>query len=145
MSSKEDDKILLRAKVLSHVKYAEKALALLETLSVTYIQIPFDVKDAFIKIKSFFIEKELNAYRDLLLIIDVIGDNENQEATRMAFKRFLSADMSIMHFWNHNGEAPGSWLDKDEERIRGLFKEVERELNRKHKPTSKKKSKPKLN
>jgi len=129
MINREEEQKALRTKVLSHVKYAEKSLALLETLSAAYSQVPSDVKDAFSKIQSFFIERELNAHRNLLLILATVGDDEDQEATKMAFKRFLSVDMSIMHFWSHNGEIPGTWLDKDESRLRELFKEVERDLN----------------
>ena len=134
----KEDKDSLRINVLSQVKYAEKALALLETLTIAYNQVPSDIKDAFTRIKSFFIEKELTAYRNMLLIINLIGDDEEREATRKAFKRFLSADMSIMHFWSHNGEMPGSWLDKDEKRLRELFKEIEKEVGGKRKITKKK-------
>jgi hypothetical protein len=129
----KEDKDDLRVKVLSQVKYAEKALSLLETLSAAYTQVPSDIREAFIRVKSFFVEKELNAYRDLLLIVNLIGDDEENEATRKAIKRFLSVDMSIMHFWSHNGEIPGSWLDKDEKRLRELFKEIEKEVGGKRK------------
>jgi len=129
----KEDKNDLRVKVLSQVKYAEKALALLETLSVAYNQVPSDIREAFMKVKSFFIEKELNAYRDLLLIVSLVGDDEENEATRKAIKRFLSLDMSIMHFWSHNGETPGSWLDKDEKKLRELFKELEKETGKRKK------------
>lgn len=139
MEKREEVENSLRTKTLSHVKYAEKALALLETLSVAYSQVPSDVRESFIKIQNFFIEKELSAYRNLLLIVTIIGDEENKEATRMSLKRFLTNDMAIMHFWSHTGEMPGSWLSKDEQELRDLFKEIERELSGKRKYVKKKK------
>ena len=134
---REETKRALRIKALSHVKYAERSLALWETLTAAYDQVPIDVKEAFLKVKSFLIDKEMHAYRSLLLLISIMGDDESQEATRMAFKRFLSADMSIMHFWSHNGEIPGSWLDKDERLLRELFKEIERDISGKRKYSKK--------
>lgn len=138
---REEAKSTLRIKALSHVKYAERSLALWETLTAAYDHVPSDVKEAFLKVKAFFVDKEMHAYRNLLLLVSTMGDDENQEATRIAFKRFLSSDMSIMHFWSHNGETPGSWLDKDEKLLRELFKEIERDISGKRK-YSKKETKP---
>jgi len=118
----------LRIKSLAQVKFAEKALALWETLSSAYDAPPSHVREAFVKVQHFFIEKELQAYRNLFMLTTVFGDIENQEAAQLAIKRFLSVDMSIMHMWSHNGDIPGSWLGEDEVKIRDCFKQVAKEL-----------------
>jgi hypothetical protein len=136
MNKEETDvQTQLRLNALSQVKYAGKALALWETLTAAYSQVPADVKEAFIKVQNFFIEKEMKAYRNLFTLVTIAS--EDTEAATLALERFLATDMAVMHFWTHNGEFPGSWLDKDEERIRSLFKKVEREVRGKRNYTKK--------
>lgn len=143
-SSKKDSiKNELRLRALSQVKYAEKNLALWETLSASYDSIPLDIKTAFLTVKQFLIRKELDAYRNLMSLVVVTGEDENSEVAKMVIKRFLSTDMSVMHYWSHNGETPGNWLDSDEKLIRECFKEMAKSLTgkRKYSPRKSKKKK----
>lgn len=138
--SNDEMQAQLRTKALAQVKYADKALALWETLTAAYNQVPSDVRDAFIKVKMFFIEKEMNAYRNLFMLTSIVS--EDIEAANMAMERFLAVDMAIMHLWSHNGEFPGSWLEKDEKKIRDYFKKVEREVRGKRSTIKEEKKKP---
>lgn len=138
MGNKRDIKDELRIKSLSQVRYAEKALSLWETLSASYDSLPIDVKNAFLHVKQFLIRKELDAYRNLLTITVLLGEEEKREVSKMVVKRFLATDLSVMHFWSCNGETPGSWLDSDEALIRECFKEMAKEITGKRKYSARK-------
>ena len=127
----------LKVKALAQVKYATSALAQWERMSQLYSEDlprrPQSVRDAFVEVRNWLIEKELAAYRNLFLTVSIWGDTEDTAAKRLAIKRFLQEDMTISHIWSDTGEFPCKWLIEDENLIRACVAEVEQELTGKRK------------